>query len=169
MLAASRPHEVFETADGPEGTRTVLKMMRDLVIGARFNPQIRQTAVSIVQGVTAKDWEAEIDAVFQYVRDNVRYTLDINEVETVRPPEFTLSEQHGDCDDMCVALASLLECVGHRCGFMALGFGAPVEFTHVIVITSPAAGGDWIPLDPTEDNAPGWFPPGVTCSMSIAT
>ena len=141
--------------------------MRLLTLEGKYDPAMRQLAVSIIKNCPGKDWDCEIDTIFDFVRTNIRYTLDINEIELIRPPQFILQDGVGDCDDMCVLLATLLECVGHSCTFMAVGFGPTDDFTHVVVLVSPAAEEEAYSLDATEPNPPGWFPPGVTCSMSI--
>lgn len=141
--------------------------MRALVWLGKTNLELRDLANRLTLAVPAKDWAAEIAVIFNWVRerDNVRYTLDTFDIEVLQRADVTLALGYGDCDDMAILLATLLELAGHKCCFCALGFGAIGEYSHVIVICSGAGESDWIALDPTEQNPPGWFPPGVTCKM----
>jgi transglutaminase-like putative cysteine protease len=141
--------------------------MRDRVKLAKRNPRVREIAIHVVHAEPGKFWFGEIRAIFNFVRDRVRYTLDINDIELVQDPLVTLDQGAGDCDDMCVLLASLLECVGHRCRFVALSFDGPTNYSHVIVQTKAAGEGTWISLDPTEDHPAGWHPPDSQGAMVV--
>ena len=109
--------------------------------------------------------DEQIRAIFNYVRENVRYMLDTNGIEVLQSAEFTLSAGSGDCDDFCILLATLLECCGHPCRFIALSFDGPGEFSHVICQTRGAGEGGWVTLDATENFPMGWFPPGAVDRM----
>jgi transglutaminase-like putative cysteine protease len=161
------PHDValISIPDGAEGTREVLKTMRDQVRAAKLDPAFRELAFSILwaAGVWEKNFRGEVLALFAWVRSRIRYTLDTNDVEVVQSPRVTLSLRFGDCDDVCTLLAALCESVGHPCAFAALGFDDdPDDFTHVVVLAYPGAGDDPIALDVTEPCEAGWFPPNPT-------
>lgn len=152
--------------DGIAGTRETLKHMRQLVWQGKTNLANRDLANRITAQVPAKDWYAEIGAIFNFVRGNIRYALDPNDCETIQGAATTLSLGYGDCDDFAVLLATLCECAGHPCCFTALGFGPAVEYTHVITLASGAGETPWIAMDATEAQPCGWFPPGATCAIS---
>lgn len=154
-----------EIPDGPAGTRETLKQMRQLVQIGRGDEQIRALSLGVINECEGKDWDCELRAIFNFVRSTIRYTLDPNDIELLQSPTQTLILRHGDCDDMSTLLATMLEAVGHRCVFMALGFGPIGEYSHVLVGCFPAAGEFMVSLDATEDEPMGWFPPGVTCQM----
>lgn len=84
-------------------------------------------------------------------------------METLATPKATLEVRAGDCDDMAVLLATLLESVGKPTRFVALAFdGGP--FSHVITETHLGSG--WIPLDPTVARATvGWRPTGASAAI----
>lgn len=150
---------------GPNGTRETLKHMRKLVHLGKLDPFNRDLANTLTSSAPQKNWLAEMRAIFFYVRDGIRYALDTWGVEVLQSARVTVTLGYGDCDDKCVALATLLESVGHPCRFVALGFGEIGQYTHVIVETSLAGETPWIALDATEPVQPGWFPEGVTCAM----
>ena len=154
------PHmTLMAVPDGQAGTVATLKMMVDLARQFRRDPYIRTLTAGLVRNLEAKNYTAEVDTVFNWVRDNVRYTLDINNVETIQWPTKTIELGYGDCDDMATLLASMLESIGHPARFAALAFEPGPAFDHVLVQTQ--VGNRWIPLDPTENNPIGWQPPGI--------
>lgn len=156
---------VFSVPDGAAGTRTVLKEMARIVRWAKLQPEMRMTAQRILSGLPGKAWLAEARQIFSWVQDNVRYQLDTNNVETLQSPDVTIAEGSGDCDDFCIVLATLLECAGHPCRFVALAFHEEGEFEHVILQTRLPERNRWLSLDATEQNGPGWHPPGAVDQM----
>lgn len=140
--------------------------MRAIVREYKKHPVIRSLAGDVTKNLRNKAWREEVRAVFEYVRSNIRYTQDINGVETLQTPVATIAVGYGDCDDMCTLLAALLEAIGHPTAFMAVGREAG-EYEHVYVITKIGDNDDWISLDPTEDEVMGWQPPDMTVFMRI--
>lgn len=126
----------------------------------RADPAIRYLAAGLVQNVTAKDYRTEVETIFEWIKANIRYTQDVNDVETIQFPLNTIEFGYGDCDDMSLLLATMLESIGHPSRFAAVGFGEPFEFDHVFVQT--LIGTRWVALDATEENPMGWEPPGIT-------
>jgi len=149
--------------DGEQGTRATLKVMVNLVRQYRKSIRIRDLALDLVRPLASRDWPGEVSAVFNWVRDNIRYTRDIRNVETVQTPEVTLEVEQGDCDDKSVLLASLLESIGHPTRFIAVGFKQAGAYSHVLVQTR--IGPRWIPLDPIMPFDAGWSPPGPRAVM----
>lgn len=132
------------------------------------DPGNRILAQRITADCPNKAWVSEIRAIFNFVRGHIRYMLDTNEIEVLQSPEFTLEAGSGDCDDHCILIATLLECAGHPCRFMALNFppdDPPGCFSHVITQTRGAGETPWISLDTTENFPMGWFPPDVGDTM----
>ncbi len=137
--------------------------MANLASSAKTTPRIREQALAIVGAVPGKDFRAEMDRIFVFVRDNIRYTRDVVNVETVQTPAKTLDYKQGDCDDQVVLLAALLESVGIEARFKAVGF-SPGHFQHVYL--EARDNGEWIALDPTEQVAVGWAPPNPVAIMT---
>lgn len=125
---------------------------------------MRERSLAILHGIPGKDFRSEIERLFYWVRDNIRYTRDVRGVETVQSPEKTLEYRQGDCDDQCTLLAAMLESVGHPARFVAVGF-RPHHFSHVYVEVHTPRG--WVALDPTENVAVGWAPPNPVTRMVV--
>lgn len=152
------PRRTFlgELPAGEPGTSATLKLMRRLVIQYKHAPQIRELALDLISQLRPKDWGGEIKAVFEFVRDQIRYSRDIRGMETLQIPPVTLDLSAGDCDDKSTLLAALLESIGHPTRFVAVGYTAPGAYSHVYVETK--LGPRWVALDPTMPVAVGWSP-----------
>lgn len=136
--------------------------MAQLVKQYKTSVAVRETALALVSGLEPKDWSAEARALFDFVRDDIRFVRDIHDVETLQTPDKTLEYGQGDCDDKATLLATLLAAIGHPSRFHAIGFERDV-FMHVYVET--LIGDKWIALDPTEPYEIGWHPQNVIASM----
>lgn len=142
-------------SDSP-GTHATLKLMAGLVKQFKRDPMIRETALSLVAGLRPKDWSGETARLYEYVRDQIRYTRDVSGVETLQTPPVTMELEAGDCDDKSTLLAALLESIGHPTRFVATGYRAPQAYSHVYV--ESLLGDKWMPLDATTDKPFGWTP-----------
>lgn len=140
--------------------------MRDLVNRYKRHDAVRSAALDLVRSLPPKDYAREVNAIFTFVRDRIRYTKDVNGVETVQTPPATLELEAGDCDDKATLLAAMLESVGHPTRFVAVGYTGPDTFQHVYVETY--VGRRWVPLDATMTGAPvGWQPKPPSARMVV--
>jgi transglutaminase-like putative cysteine protease len=138
--------------------------MRLLVQAGKRHDEVRSAALAIVGGVAPKDFGGEIAALFDFVQNDIRYTLDPRGLEQLHHAEEVLRQRAGDCDDMVILLGAMLESIGHRTKIFAMGF-EPGQLTHVILKVWYA--GRWLALDPTEDQPAGWLPRGIRQTMEI--
>lgn len=129
------------------------------------DPRVRQVAGVILSergpggqwAVPERNWNAEVDAIYWWVRNNVRYTRDIHEVELFQKPRRTLETKIADCDDLSILIGSLLQCVGYPVILRVIGLGGN-SYQHVY----PCAGippddpTEFKPLDASRGEGPGW-------------
>lgn len=146
-------------ANGYQGVIATLAAMRALVDQYKTDVQIRQIATQIIFLTPEKDEFSEACALFEFVRDNIRYVKDVHGVETLATPVITLATKIGDCDDQTTLLAALLESVGYPTRFVIAAYHYPDEFEHVYMQACVA--GEWLAMDATEQCALGWEPPGA--------
>lgn len=152
------PSLLMGLPSGIGGTRVTLGMMRDLIrSGSRLVP-IRQLAVNLTNMLPQKNWKAETNALFTFVRDKIRYVKDIAGTETLHTADRVLANKAGDCDDKCILLGSLLKSIGHPVRIVAIGFKTPNSCEHVYLETRPGNVGDWIALETTMPVPMGWSP-----------
>jgi hypothetical protein len=150
--------------EGPAGIRETLKLMKTLANYGKKQSVILQRAGELIKYVPPKAWFQEVKALWSFVKNDIRYTRDVKEVETLYYPEQTLAQAYGDCDDKSVLLASLLLATGHPVRFVAVGF-KPDDYSHVFPET--LIGKIWVPLETTENVDIGWSPPNVVSRMEI--
>jgi transglutaminase-like putative cysteine protease len=160
----------LEIPEGSRGTEMTLAAMRDAVTGSEgaHNAEVRHLAQKIVEGLPPKAYEQEVRAIYDFMRANVRYTLDPRGLEWVQTPWYTLLVSGmGDCDDHATAIAGLAISLGHGAGFRTVKGdpGRPDDWSHVYPVIGIRENGvpRWIPLDTTEVRNPrfGEDPPGA--------
>ena len=139
--------------------------MRDIVRRSLREPSqgVRNQALDIVAHLPSKDFRAELEAVYQWVRENIRFVRDVRGIETLQTPDATLRLGSGDCDDHVMLIQALLEALGFVTRSHALGF-RPGHYSHVLAEVK--FGKRWVPLETTHDGAfIGWFPPNTRSHM----
>lgn len=144
---------------GDLGTRKTLEAMRQLAVQGSKTLEVREAAINAVRdaGVGPHAPVRDLGALFRFVRDRIRFTNDIVDVETVQSPRYTLHMMAGDCDDRAVLLAAMARSIGIPADLSFRVVAATPgtrRFSHVYVVAS--LGGRKIPLDPTyPENEPG--------------
>lgn len=157
--AGERPNRLAAVPDGEAGVRATLSAMVRLTKIYRTTTTVRDQAEQIIAGVMQKDYWGEVAAVHAWVRDAVRYTQDVRDVETLKTPIETLRSMAGDCDDKSLLAGTLLEAIGFRVRYVAVGFEAPGEYEHVYL--EVLIGAHWVSVETTEQVALGWAPRGT--------
>lgn len=142
--------------EGRAGIAATLDFMVELTKQFRHDITVRTMAERIVARVPGKNYYGEAEAIQNWVRDNIRYTQDVYDVETVKPPLATAFSHSGDCDDMALLAGTLLQSIGHPVRYVAVGTETPGVFEHVYVETK--IGPRWIGVETTEDVSLGWTP-----------
>lgn len=142
---------------GNAGVFATVARMREMVNRCKQSPRIIEAATSIIWTAPERDELSEVQSLFEWVRDCVRYVRDVHGMETLCDPSITLARRLGDCDDQSTLLASMLESVGYPTRFVIGAFAAPGAWDHVWL--QVFAAGDWLDADPTEHQPLGWAPP----------
>ena len=145
---------------GDSGVAQTIDQMRSLVNEAITDPTIIRTAKDIIRSVPAFDDYSEAQALYNWVRANIRFTKDPVDKETLYPPSEMLQIRSGDCDDISMLLGALLMAVGYPARLMTVAANGD-EFSHVYV--EGQINGQWIPMDPARsDSQFGVAPPSYT-------
>lgn len=99
-------------------------------------------------------WETAIRRVWGFIVLNVGYSPDPAEFELNMTLELSLDAGEGDCDDMVIALATLLKALDFNVEGRVVSLrGDWYEHIYLRVFTPVG----WMALDPTVRNAlPGW-------------
>jgi Transglutaminase-like superfamily len=145
---------------GDSGVAQTIDQMRSLVNEALTDPSFLRQAKDIVKNVPAFDDVSEAQALYDWVRANIRFTKDPVDKETLYPPTELLQIRSGDCDDISMLLGALLMAIGYPARLMTVAANGD-EFSHVYV--EGQVNGQWIPMDPARsDSQFGVAPPSYT-------
>jgi transglutaminase-like putative cysteine protease len=143
--------------NGTAGVKTTLKLMCAIVKLYRATPLIRQWAGDVCRGVPNKFWRGEMEALYSWVQQNIRYFQDPRNVEWLQMPDKTLELGFGDCDDQSILLSAGLEAAGYATKFVACGPDHQ-NFEHVFVQAQIPDTDHWLSMDTTEPYGLGWAP-----------
>ena len=159
----ARPIAIGSVPNGSAGVAATMRAMVKLARDYRKDAGVRQVAASLVRDLAQYDKAGEIKALHAFVRDNIRYTSDIRQVELLQTPKATLEMGVGDCDDKSTLLASLLESIGFKTRFIAIALAPSRSLSHVLVQVKFGKG--WMWLETIKPVDAGWKPPGVIKAM----
>jgi Transglutaminase-like superfamily len=173
MAAVPQSEEYIGTGDTAI-YRTVDRMKNIINTSAR-NSYVREWAKKIVARVEVNKKKAEAEAIYNFVRDSVRYTKDPYGFEYLTTPPVLLEDIRlyqegrgdrpvGDCDDMTVLSLSLLKAIGFQVAIKVVSFTPNKKFGHVYGLIR--VGYDWMPIDCVRpDQNMGWESKGHTRVM----
>ena len=138
------------------------KMMRVIDAGKK-DPRIRERVAGIVRGVPERDDMGEIQALFKDIREKVRFTNDIHNIELYQDPTTTYNVGIADCDDYVIALASMLQSIGFPVKIKISADGRDHQnkplWNHVWLqagIKSKENPTQWVDVDASVDKPLGW-------------
>lgn len=164
MYAAQRPLTLARgiLPPGDAGIHKTLGMMRQLALEGSKDLPVFEAARQIIRNVPGHQPGRELDALFRFVRDRVRFTRDIAGIETLQSPRYTLRTLSGDCDDRATLLVALARSIGIEANLRfrvaATNPVRPRSFSHVYVVAR--INGRDVALDPTYPaNRMGFAPP----------
>jgi predicted transglutaminase-like cysteine proteinase len=152
-LAAKSPVKILSISSGERGIDQTVDQMERVMLASLGNQEIRMRAEQIVSMVAPNDRMGEAEAVYQFVRDYVRYTKDPAGMEYVQTPQHILKmidergQAYGDCDDKTVLGLSLLKNLGFEVAIRVASYRASGQFTHVYGLVKIK--GEWVVFDAT--------------------
>lgn len=133
--------------DGFAHTRATIAKMAPLATSSSHSFPIVALARSIVHDVPPRDYRGEMQRLYVWTREHVRYRKDPVGLEWLQSPERTIKERAGDCDDLATLLAALVGALGHEWRFITVG-PAPTVQAHIAVQAFDARAKQWVTLDP---------------------
>lgn len=147
--------------NGDAGIARTIQFMRLAALQGAKNPQIRGLALNIVSNVASRDSKGEIQALYDWVKQNIKFRGEYE--ETIQTPEVTLRFRAGDCDDHAILLSALLGSIGYETRFKTVAVRNSRDLTHVYCEVRDRRSGTWIALDTTVSQAfPSWQPPDIS-------
>jgi len=136
---------VTEHPAGWQHSKASIKKIGQLIEEGSVNPLIRQVAVRITAHLPSKQPTQEIEAIYQWVRSNIRFRYDPIGMEWLQAADRTLKERAGDCDCITILIGSLCQSLGHRALTRTVG-ASKMAPEHVSALIWDRK--RWISLDP---------------------
>jgi transglutaminase-like putative cysteine protease len=155
--------KIVRVPKGAKGTIVSARLIASLIRQGARDFYVRQKAIQIFReaGAPPKDRFAEVCALFNWVRNNIRYTRDIFRVELLHTARRMLELRAGDCDDMTILLGAMLISTGHPVRLALTGFRPKKPHAYSHIYPEVNVRGKWIALDTTMDRPIGWAPPAL--------
>lgn len=166
------PHELETIPEGRAGLDAKVRKIRALVEAAKRDPAFRERAAAIVASVPQRDQVGEITAIFDFVRDGVRYLRDPwapEGLELFTAPAQLLRDVDagtaaGDCDDHVILASALLETIGYRTRYRIGGL-PPDHFRHIWLEVQSSGG--WLPLELVKKDEPAGYDPSHRFPLTL--
>src|SRR5437899_8659145 len=148
---------------GNRGTLVTARMIGEMIQSGAKDFYVRQKAIEIFRnaGVRPKDRFGEVCALYNWVKQNIRYTRDIFRVELLHTARRMLELRAGDCDDMTILLGAMLKSTGHPVRLCLVGFQPKFAHVYSHIYPEVSVRGRWIPVDATMHYPIGWAPPAL--------
>ena len=146
---------------GDAGVKQTIKLMVEYANEYVLNPEIKKIVKDIETVLdsresfdsTCKRRFRLIEYIYIYIVHNMEYKLDPPNIELVKSAKHTIlgDSKYGDCDDLSVALATLLKCAGFNCWYRTVAWKKESgnDFTHVFVMVELPCKTKVMPLDPS--------------------
>jgi len=138
------------------------KILRKLIRNGKKNRFVRDFTVRLLNkhGVESKDVDNELNTIFKFVRDEIKYRKDPYRVEMFQSPKRTLLDYlrgygAGDCDDKAILIASMLSSIGYKVRLVLMNPRGGA-YTHIICEVLHPIEKVWIPLETTLKVPMGW-------------
>jgi predicted transglutaminase-like cysteine proteinase len=134
----------------------------------KTDPTVREFAVKTLTHkcgsdwcIAEKDYWGEVQALFGQIRKSVRYTHDIDKIDTFQAARRTLDFRGGDCDDYVITLGSVLQSVGYPVILRIVKPKTEPDYSHILLLVGlpPTGPSQWVALDASLDKPAGWHPP----------
>lgn len=149
---------VGQIPSGSAGTVATIAEMFRLIKMGQVDPQIVAFAAQAIGNTSFKREKKLVSKATKAVLKRVQILEDPVRHEFVQEPAVTLQTGRGDCDDLVVLVASVLERMGFETELVVgsqTGGGAS-DFTHVWLRTFLPRAQQWLPVDPRGMLEFGW-------------
>lgn len=177
--ALEKPPTATVTGHTPDGGMTVktyqvktihqrVGFIVEMIKRGRDDPHVRKFTTAAITKKCDKRWcidegsyEAEVKAVFDHVRENIRYVRDTQGKDLFQHPRRTIEFQSGDCDDYSIVLCSCLGSIGYPTRLRVIRTKGSRDWNHIYALVGlpPRSPSRWIALDASLPKPAGWEAP----------
>jgi len=126
----------------------------------KADPKIRLLVANIIRDIPERDYLGELNAIFDWVKQNVRYTHDPYNLELFNRPKRVIEYGIADCDDLTILLGSMVQTIGYPIKLRVIGVNSD-EPEHIYLMAGippieNSEPSDWIAMDASVDEPMGW-------------
>ena len=132
---------------GHRGTAQTIAAMRPLIDQGIKDQNINRLAIQIVRGTPDFQDTPNAQAIFNWVKQHIRFIPDPVGKEALRTPQETLTVGAGDCDCMTVLIATLCGTIGMPSRAITVSTNPDEPNTYSHVYPEVLADGQWLPMD----------------------
>ncbi len=119
-------------------------------VGGLRDPVMRELGLAVTRSCRARNDACELAMIYQFVKENVRYTGDIAYKDTFQSGLRTLQYHGGDCDDHSVLCAVLAMENGFSCKFrITSNTGQTWDHIYCLAGVPKVSPTRWVALDTT--------------------
>jgi transglutaminase-like putative cysteine protease len=138
-----------------------LASIQDLIYKSIQDPEMRKLALQITSHCPERDGECEAKAIYDYVKENVRYTGDVGAIrqpdgsiegiDLYQSARRTLEFGGGDCDDQSILVATLLANNGITPRLRVMKESSNEDYSHIFPLAGLSKNNPtrWVALDTT--------------------
>jgi transglutaminase-like putative cysteine protease len=148
--------------DSNKATYESVEVIKRLIEEGKKDYVIRRLAEKIIQYIPPKDYAQEVRSIYSFITKRLRYTKDINRVETVHRARDLLRWhlKAADCDDFVILTGALLESIGHPVRIVIIGSNPKNKEDYSHIYLHVKVKDKWISLDGSVPGAKmGWEAP----------
>mgnify|MGYP001559253939 FL=1 len=147
-----------------------LDFLADLIEKGSQDPNVYSFTRQLLNhnGIESYDKAGEINAIGQWVRDNISYRNHVTGRDCFQAAKRTLALGSGDCDQVTVLTNSMLASIGIPVAMRIVSMDINKPYHHIYALaglrkSNALSGGPddnkWIPIDTTNKRQPiGWEP-----------
>ena len=110
------------------------QILADIVVKYSVHPEVRKLASKLIRGCKDYDTRCELEAIYSFVKNNIRYTEDVSYVDSYHSPLRILELGIADCDDFTILIDSLLASIGWTVGSRIISVKPDKPFHHIYSI-----------------------------------
>ena len=110
------------------------KVLADLVVKYSAHPQIRELAAKLVRNCPDYNSRCELERIYNFVKNNIRYTEDVAYIDSYHSPLKILELGIADCDDFTILIDSLLAAIGWTVGARIISTEKNKPYHHIYSI-----------------------------------
>jgi hypothetical protein len=145
-----------------------VKEMIKIIYSSSANPYVRKFAERIIRDIKDRDEMGEIQAVYDFMINHIKYVHDPLGIEFIQTPPYILNQMELgdipalDCDDYTVLSLSLLRSIGYNVAIRLAAYHEKENFEHVYGLVFLEQAKKWIVFDGIrKDKWLGWEAPNA--------